>query len=1151
MVTKITRLNSIVFKTIIFLLEFFIFSIIVLVFALMYGIKLNNLSFSGINIGELYLKYDKKLFVHLHDFDYGGKRLDCNLSVGGDSQNYIVDIENFYYQNLKMNFYGKVVLSDDQLDKLIDGKKKDVTVDDASVTFDQALKPVLAKKLFLGFDKDITIRFFKPSLDGVKLDNSTIDIVDLASDGVLKIYLDIYNMLDIRVLKVLGNYEVDLPLKQVGGETHTFVSIDIPFSSEKGINIKADAKVKNGVITIGDNNLNVKHTPPNPNSKTKVKVSVELENNTVVFDDFKFKSDKLFVDYENKVVKISSKQNKLAQKDAILATIENINGKLQNNIFSYGVDIKDPKQNFVTIIGDTNLNKQTTNGELYLNRVGYENKVSLENEKISFAIQHKPLNVALKGDFGVNVQLENNQTKKVGFDNLHLGFQNNIVNLNTNITQDKNLFTLHNISNLDNNRTFGDIVIIKYNQPNLIDVENQTVHYDLNHRLLQGDITSNLALNITNRDLFFDNLKLHYQDKIATVKIDILEGNNSLRLENTTNLDTNISLGNLYINQFKHNDLLRITHEKINYKVVHEPLVATIASNLDLYLFDKEKKEEKKISFVNLFGRFEDNKIFLDSDIKEGNNSLSVRDETDLDSKKSFGKLSIDRFQYENIAFLENQTIKYDLTHEPLKVHLFSDLNLTLLAQDENSTDKKINLNQLDLLYNDKNILNLKTDINEGNSSLYITNATNLETKKANGTLLVKSFQFSPYLDLKDEFMKYKVDFFEGIKVDIESYLLTFIKDLNNKQTLKIGRFNKLLGKINLIEDKKIADGSLYLTTPNNFKEATILINDLGIDINTTLFTQNQTQDENNTKEDNKTAKDLPKIALKLFNTNVTVDNYDLNSSKIYLNTNKQHIDLEYLPQDENATIKFLKNGDIISLKVKDLSEKFVENFAKKDLFDGGLFTIDIDGNKTNLYGGVYVKDTTVKNVQILNNLITFINTTPAIITPILALPTLFRMGETGFDMTGYPVRDGHLKFDYHYKTKMLQLPSFYTRSKMMDFKGKGYVDITKRNQAIGIDVIFLKDYSKFFNHIPIVGYVITGDDGNFVTNVDINGTFENPDFTTHAVSNAAEGVVNMIKRTITLPFLPFMDDGKKRDNNQSAPENKKEIETLTNKEGN
>lgn len=1147
MVTETTRLSSIVFKTLIFLLAFFIFSIAVLIFSFMYGIKFNNLSFSGINIRQLYLKYDKKLFLQISDLDYGGKRLDCNASIGNDNQKYIVDIENFYYQNLKMNFSGKLLLSGDEIKELKAGTKKDLALLNASVTFDQALAPVLSEKLFLQFKNDINLRFLHPTLDGVKLDNSTVDIVDLAHEGVLKIYLDIYNMLDLRVLKVLGNYEVELPLKQVGGDTHTIVTIDIPFSKDLGTVIVADAKVKNGVVTIGDNHLNVKHTPPNPKSKTKVKVHVELENNKVVFDDYAFHSDTLFVDYENKTVKVSSKQNSINQKSAILATIQNLNAKLKNNILQYAVDVKDNKANFVTVIGDTNLDKQITNGELYMNHLGFENKAVLDGEKITFTISHKPLNVSINGDFGVDVKLENNESKKVEFKNFTLGYKNNIANLNTNISEENNRFTLNNITNLDKNITSGNLFISNFHQKNLVDIENQTIKYKVIHQPLEADVTSNFALTLKGKNILFDNFVVHYKDKIATLNTNILESKNSLRLENITNLDKNISTGKIDINTFAYEDIAKMQNQTLHYKVEHEPLLATINGDIEMFLKDKGQNQEKKISFANFVARYENNTATVDTNILENKNKITLHDETSFDKDISKGKLNVINFQYEDVAKLENQTINFEVKHQPLQTHITSDLKVTLFDKEK---DREIFFGGLDAEYNDKNIVKIKTNINEGNSSFYVTNTTNLDTKFAKGNLNIKSFAFQPYLDLKDEFIQYSLDFKDGIKATVPKYLLVYEKDSKNKQTLNIGKLNNLLDKINYIENKKLNEGTLYLSTPNDFKEANIIINDLGVDINSTLFTQgdSQNQKDKNVTDENQTSKDLPKIALKLFNSKVTVDGYDINATSIFANTNKKEVDLKYLPQDENSTIRFHKNGDIISLKANDLSERFIENFLKKDILDKGLFTIDVDGNKTDLYGGIYVRDTTVKNVRILNNLISFINTTPAIITPILALPTLFRMGETGFDMTGYPIRDGFVKFGYKYDTKMLTIPSFYTRSKMMDFKGKGYVDIANKKLEAGIDVIFLKDYSKFFNHIPLVGYIITGEDGNFVTNVDINGTFETQDFTTHAISNAAEGVVNMIKRTISIPFMPFMDNAKK---DETTEANRNENENNTTKEGN
>jgi|GEM_PF-1994855 len=1145
MVIKTIRTKSIVFKTLIFVAVFFISSLVLLIFAFKNGIKLNNLSFSGINIGELYLKYDKKLFLELTDFDYQGKRVDFNGTVSNKSGEIEINIEKLYYQNLEMNFSGKLLLPIEEIKKLQEGTKKELIFFNASVTFDQALSPVLAEKLFFQFPNDFHIRFSHPTLDGVKLDNSTIDIVDLAHDGVLKIYLDIYNILDLRVLKVLGNYEVELPLKQVGGKTHTDVYIDIPFSKDLGTVITAVAKVEDGVITIGDNNLNVKHTPPNPNSKTKVKVFVELLNNKIIFDEYTFYSKNLFVEYENKTVKVSSKQNTVSQKDAILATIENLNGKLKNNLLKYGVDIKDNQKNFVTIEGETNLNTQKTDGKLYMNHIGFEDKVSIEKEKIAFSIEHKPLNLSLYGDFGVGVKVDTNESKKIALKNFSVGYKNNIATLKSNISEGNNRFTWNNSTNFDKKITFGEFFISELHQKDLIDIQNQTLAYKVNHQPLEAHITSNLAIKVKGKDITFDNLTLYYRDKIATLKTNILESANSLRLINSTNLTTRRSIGKIDIDNYIYEESVKIKNQTLDYNIEHEPLIATIGGDVELLFRDKEKNQDKKISFSNLVARYENNIATLDGNIIENQNKITLHDTTYFDKNISKGKLIIPYFQYEDIAKLENQTINFEVKHEPLEAHLTSDLKVFLFDK-EKGKDKEVFFSGLDTVYSAKNIVKIATNIDEGNSSLYLTNTTNLETKLAKGTLNIKAFSYPPYLNLKDEFLQYSVAFQEGLQVSIPKYLLTYKKDNKNKQTLNIGKLNNLVSKVNYVENKKLNDGTLYLFTPNNFKEMKIITNDLGIDINSSLFTQNQKETNTTTTNENQTTEDLPKISLKMFNSKVSVDNYDINTTSISFNANKQKIDLQFLPQDENNTILFHKDGDNISVQGNNISEKFIENFLKKDLFDGGNFVVAIDGNKTNLYGGISVRDTTVKNVRILNNLISFINTTPAIITPILALPTLFRMSETGFDMTGYPIRDGAVKFDYRYDTKILTLPSFYTRSKMMDFKGKGYVDIGNKKQEVGIDVIFLKDYSKFFNHIPLVGYIITGDDGNFVTNIDINGTFEEPKFTTHALSNAAEGVVNMIKRTISIPFIPFMDDKKKEDGNST-----KQNTTNTTNEGN
>jgi hypothetical protein len=1023
---------------------------VLLIFAFKNGIKLNNLSFSDVNVSQLYLKYDKKLFLQIDDLNYGGKQLDLNLTIEKNDTDFVIDFENFVYKNLQMNFQGKLLIPKNKILSLVQGREKNLVFEDVAVVFDQNLSPVLAKKLFVQLEEDIHLRFTSPTLDGVELDNSTISIIDLAKGGVLKVDLYINHMLDLTVLKVLGNYEVELPLKQIGGETHTNVKIDIPFTQGLGTVIYAVANVKNGVISVGDNNIKIKRTPPNKDSKTKVKVVVKLENNTILLNEYTIKSNLLDVVYEDGTTKVVSQKNSVKALGTQI-NLDNLNVKLKDKKLSYGVDIKDQKANFISVVGDTNLKSQLTQGNLFINHINYENKVMMNSQKFSFEVQHKPLKVSLDGDFGVSLQMENNQTHPISFENFLFQFKNNT----------------------------------------------------------------------------------------ATIDTNIVEKNNTATLKHITNLNKNISNGTLFITQFNHNETIQIENQTVDYTVEHKPLVAKITGDIEFLLKNKEKNQDKKIRFEKLIARYENNEATIDTNIIENKNFATLNHTSYLDKNISNGTLFVNYGEFEDILKMENQKFQYEVKNDTLWTHITSDLLLTL-------KDKKTILKDFDMVY-DNNIINIRTNYEEGNTTAFLTNSTNLDAKTSKGIVDLKTFTLEPYLDLKKEFFQYYVDFAQGVIVTIPKYLLSFTKEEDGKQTLVVGKANTLLSKVNHIQNKNLEDGTLFVSSNNDFKKIDIIGSDLGVDINITLFQSDKKKGvETNTTKTETSKGELPKVSLSLFNTKVSVDGRDLNSTSIFGKVDKENITVNYLPENEKNEIKFSKSGDILSLKGTELSDRFMTSLMKKDIFDKGTFSFDIDGNKTNIYGGVFVRGTTVKNVRLLNNLISFVNTTPAIINPLLVLPTLVRMSETNFDMNGYLIKDGYVKFDYGYETKMLTLPSFYTKSKMMDFKGRGNIDIGKETLHLPIDIIFLKDYSKFINHIPIIGYIFTGEDGNFVTNIDIRGTFETQEFETHTVKNASDGVVNVIKRIISVPFMPFMDDKKKADENST-----KQNTTNTTNEGN
>jgi len=120
------------------------------------------------------------------------------------------------------------------------------------------------------------------------------------------------------------------------------------------------------------------------------------------------------------------------------------------------------------------------------------------------------------------------------------------------------------------------------------------------------------------------------------------------------------------------------------------------------------------------------------------------------------------------------------------------------------------------------------------------------------------------------------------------------------------------------------------------------------------------------------------------------------------------------MPENEKSDITINIYKKNIKLKAKQVSANLINTLLKSNKLKGGFIDIELVGDARSLNGRIKLKENTVKNVRVLNNLIAFINTTPAYFNLLLALPTLFRLGETGFDMNGYYITKGSFNFIYN-----------------------------------------------------------------------------------------------------------------------------------------
>ena len=684
----------------------------------------------------------------------------------------------------------------------------------------------------------------------------------------------------------------------------------------------------------------------------------------------------------------------------------------------------------------------------------------------------------------------------------------NNINFKLNLPFDNNPLDIYLNANIKN-------TLVQYDDINfsseLLDIE-----YKNNELTIISPAVNFILLE---QEFLLNNMEMSLKDnpiKLNTILHD--ENNNNYNLFSNVDLDKQNVLGDIEILNYRYEDTIKIKKQNLNFKL-------NFKSDIIVDLISKDKSKfkinikDKNISLDKLKVNIKNNCISTTSNaMDENNNSYKLISNINLNKSLIIGDVYINNFIYDNFLKIEKQNISYTVDYKvDSKVNLKSNSKIKI-------ADNNISLHNLNIFYtNNKLKVNVGIE-DENNNSIVLSNNTNLDKNISFGKLDINQLTYDKYLLVKNKNISYDLNFTSGLDLNIPDLGLKYTNKSNTKHILSIDKFNKILENINFINLKKSKVSSkLVAFSDTEFKKTYIAINDLNIDINSTKMKSD--------KEDDNSSTLYPNIDLKLFNSKIQYDNNKIQTDFIQVKGKNKKLKITIKPSNEKFNIQIDIEDKKINILAKNMSDKFINALAKKNLFKDGTLDFTAKGTFDSIEAEINFHKTTLQNVRVLNNLISFINTTPAIINPILALPTLFRMGETNFDLKGYYIKSGNINFIYDIKYNYLDIFDIYTKSKMTDFKGTALIDIKEKLIDINVDVIFLKDYSKFINHIPILGYIITGDDGNFVTTVDIKGTFEEQSFETYAIKNAAKGTFNVIKRTLSVPFLPFIDN--KKDNKE------------------
>ncbi len=217
-------------------------------------------------------------------------------------------------------------------------------------------------------------------------------------------------------------------------------------------------------------------------------------------------------------------------------------------------------------------------------------------------------------------------------------------------------------------------------------------------------------------------------------------------------------------------------------------------------------------------------------------------------------------------------------------------------------------------------------------------------------------------------------------------------------------------------------------------------------------------------------------------------------------------------------------DNEIFELHGKGFGEKFISNLFKSSYFKGGSLSFSASGSFDRFDGVAKIKNTTIRNYVLLNNLLAFINTIPA-----LATFTVPRYSKSGFKVN-------ELYTGFSYKNKILYIEGIKVDGVEMDIFGDGQIDYN--SNTIDMDLSVKTQAGRNVGKIPLVGYILVGDDNTAMTSFKLSGDLDNPNVKNKMAKDIAVAPFNILIRTLHLPFkilLPKTGMDSKSESNEES----------------
>lgn len=395
----------------------------------------------------------------------------------------------------------------------------------------------------------------------------------------------------------------------------------------------------------------------------------------------------------------------------------------------------------------------------------------------------------------------------------------------------------------------------------------------------------------------------------------------------------------------------------------------------------------------------------------------------------------------------------------------------------------------------DNELLHLKLDYNE-NTTLEIIDLDSTIVVDSNKThIKINDInKVKPYIDVIN-------DIVQGGKVDIstkdfEKYDFSGVLTRASCVLYEQEEECKVVIPFKGTKSKDNVNVSIFDNKINyNHKKSFANIKDLNIDLKKVLDLSRKSNSE-----------EEPKVVIVGENSNfrygdykLLLDNYDVEVKNGVVKA---------MGSSNDDIINFYKYKKIVSIEALRVKDKVLHPLINFKGLKDGRYTIKHKGNiDTSMDGTIIIEGGVMKDFKAYNNTLAFINT----------IPSLVLLQDPGYSSQGFRVTNGIINYKL-IEGKKIVFESIYIEGTSANITGVGEIDLEAKTIKLKLAVKVVRDLGSVIGAVPLVGYILLGEDKSLTIGFDISGDLENPEVQISTVEDILALPIRAIERLLKSP---------------------------------